>query len=299
MKMKKIKLILLLAVLIFSTVGKAQLYLPDTDSNLLNNLPKAPKLQSITKTKAIEVFRKIRNEKIEYRYINGSCKDRAHFINLILEKENVKCGKIWVVSPAKYSFTSNETIQLKDPYNINDTTSWGYHVAPVLIVENMILVIDLSFNSQGYLTQREWLSMLNSPKSIYFYTQTKDYIFKTIDHAVSNNGINHTSQQQITDLTIPKITGDFWTLFQSDDVVYRGLAVTDLAIEIQRVIQKEIEGNDKKYLQEVLPNIHSIKNEIAYSSSNTKLSQETFRFLQNYYLERYTYWRKRYKHYNG
>jgi hypothetical protein len=291
-----------LALLMFWThILFSQIYLKPEENKLkLGGLPESPILESISNQKAKEVFDIIKNESIEYRYINGSCEDRAHFISMILEKNKIKVGKIWAFAPSKYSLISKKMIEIKDPYNINDTVKWGYHVAPILIVESDSVVIDLSFNNKNYIRKKEWLDKLNTPEAIYFYSKTKDYLFNTLGGLrVWDNNLNPAPSYVIPKFIPDIISGDFWSLFPDNDYVYKGLAINDLALKIYNLSKTNINTEDKNYLIKIVTSIDSIQNEIANKDSNNNLSDETFEQLKKYYSNRFIHWKSRYDEYKN
>lgn len=305
--MKKINGLIILMLTTYISFGQNHLNLEENNLKL-SGLPQQPILQSISLDKAKNVFDIISKEKIEYRYINGSCEDRAHFISLILKKNNVSSGKIWAFSPSKYTLISKEKIKINDPYGVNEQVEWGYHVAPILVVESDTLVIDLSFDNKQFLKKKDWLGKLDSKNSIYFYTSPNDYLFNTIggdkdseftawrnDPKVPNDNVNITLPHWLPGI----ISGDFFPLNTSSNSVYYGLAINDLAIRAFEMSTSDIPAKDKNYLNKIVKNIDSIQKDIANIETNPNLTDETFSVLKHYYSKRLTHWKKRFEHYNN
>jgi len=295
------KLSVFLVLFFCSFSLNAQTYLKPDENNLkLGGLPESPNLHSITKSKAALVLEKIKAEKIEYRYINGSCEDRAHFISLILKKEGVKSGKVWVFAPAKYTLMSDDLFNIQDPYEINEKVEWGYHVAPILLIESDSFIVDLSFKEDDYIKKNEWLSKLNSKQSIYFYSKIDSYLFNTLGGLkIWNNNLDPAPSYVVPDFVPNIITGDFWALTPENDYVYRGLAINDLAIKIHNKIKTDIDKEYQKYLKSLLENIDLIEKEIVDKPSNDSLADNLFSVLKKYYSERYVHWKNRYDFYNN
>lgn len=303
------KIIVLIILINISNISFGQSYLNIEENNLkLGGLPKQPELKSITLNKAQSIFNVISNENIEYRYVNGSCEDRAHFISMILRKNDVNSGKIWAFSPSKYTLISKEQIIIKDPYGINDQVKWGYHVAPILVVESDTLVIDLSFDNKNFLKKKDWLKKLNSKNAIYFYTISDDYLFNTIggdekseftawrnDPKVPNDNINIKLPHWLPSI----ISGDFFSLDDTNNSVYKGLAINDLAIKVYELSSSNIPDTDKKYLKQIVKNIDNVEKEIADNNTNVHLTNKTFSILKDYYLRRFEYWKKRFEYYKS
>ncbi len=260
---------------------------------LLGAKPAAPELIPIAYEDRSKIFNLVREENIEYRYINGSCEDRAHYISLLLEYHGVKMAKIWNFAPARYTFLSNELFEISDPYGISENVTWGYHVAPYLKSYNEVgeietLIIDQSLCPDNFLFEQEWLDKMNCPGAIQLHTDISSYLFNSIFGYVGYNPISYETYYN-TPLDIPSIiTGNFWNLYEGDDFVQKGLAINDLAVEIFN-FKRYLTDTENEYLSNVLNSIDEVIR-LSATAKPFEISQHAFNHFIQFYQERYHHW---------
>ena len=99
---------------------------------------------------------------IQYDDLNN-CDLRSHLICTVLEKKfyNLKTGKVWLFADSKLASKKN-LYKDKNYSNLSQKTgsfTWGYHVAPFVIIEHDTLVIDPT--TQSSITPiRKWANDL-------------------------------------------------------------------------------------------------------------------------------------------
>lgn len=260
---------------------------------LMGAKPFTPELNAIKFESRKETFQLVKDENIEFRYLNGSCEDRAHYISLLLRKYGVDCGKVWNFSPARYTFLSNELLNIKDPFGITDDLTWGYHVAPYLMAYNEQgeiekLVVDQSFCEDEFLTESDWIARMNCQRAIQLHTDLDSYLFNSIFGYVGDH-ITSFETHYGTPLDIPSIiTGNFWQLFPEDDYVQKGLAINDLAVKIFD-FKNYLPQIEKNYLSDILNNIDDLI-KLVVTQKPHSLDQDSYNHIINYYFERYYHW---------
>ena len=264
---------------------------------LLGAKPPTPELTPISFAEREELLDLVIAENIEYRYINGSCEDRAHYISLLLKKHQVTAGKIWNFAPARYSLSSDELFNMTDPLGISENTTWGYHVAPFLTAYNQegeveTLVIDQSLSANTLLTIDEWLALMNCPRSIYLLTDADSYLFFSLNNYLMPDESAPAGEWPAFLPSI--ITGNFWNLAPGDDYVQKGLSINDLAIEIFS-IKNQLPAHEATYLHELLKNIDDVIR-LTEVPRPDELSPQTYRSLIRYYDKRYAHWNDRVAH---
>ncbi|MEQ8584332.1 MAG: protein-glutamine glutaminase family protein [Marinoscillum sp.] len=264
---------------------------------LLGAKPPTPELIPISFAEREELLDLVIAENIEYRYINGSCEDRAHYISLLLKKHQVTAGKIWNFAPARYSLSSDELFNMTDPLGISENTTWGYHVAPFLTAYNQegeveTLVIDQSLSANTLLTIDEWLALMNCPRSIYLLTDADSYLFFSLNNYLMPDESAPAGEWPAFLPSI--ITGNFWNLAPGDDYVQKGLSINDLAIEIFS-IKNQLPAHEATYLHELLKNIDDVIR-LTEVPRPDELSPQTYRSLIRYYDKRYAHWNDRVAH---
>jgi Glutaminase len=260
----------------------------------LSALPETPVLTPISFSERAFIFDKILSENIEYRYINGSCESRAHYISLLLQKYGFTVGKIWNFAPAKYTLISNELFSIADPFGITDILTWGYHVAPFVRAydekgEIETLIIDQSFSSHSFLKLDDWLGKMNCPRAIFILTEVESYLFNSLDGLIVFDDKLDPVTSQPVPTTLPSIiTGYFWRLSPGDDFVQKGLAVNDLALEI---VNKKNQFNKKEnlHLGTILQNIDEVIKFIDMPKP-AELRISTYNQLIQFYQKRYQHW---------
>lgn len=260
---------------------------------LMGAKPYAPILNPITLAQKSEIFQWVVEENIEYKYINGSCEDRAHYICMLLKSKGVATGKIWNFAPARYTFLSNELFNIEDPFGISGSITWGYHVAPYLLAydENgneEIVVIDQCFDAEKYIPKYKWLSLMQCPQAIHLLTDMDSYLFNSI---FSDGGAIPFSYETHyhTPLDEPSIiTGNFWMLFPEDDYVQKGMAINELAVEISQW-SKTASQPEADFLRYTLQSIDAVI-ALINSPKPQVLTDHTFSHLLNFYFARYNHW---------
>ena len=275
----------------------APLISPEDYVLLLGAKPPTPELTPISFAEREELLDLVIAENIEYRYINGSCEDRAHYISLLLKKHQVTTGKIWNFAPARYSLSSDELFNMPDPLGISENTTWGYHVAPFLTAYNEhgeieTLVIDQSLSADALMTIDEWLALMNCPRSIYLLTDADSYLFFSLNNYLMQD---ESAPADEWPAFLPSIiTGNFWNLAPGDDYVQKGLSINDLALEIFS-IKNQLPAHEEAYLHELLKNIDDVIR-LTEVTKPAELSSKTYRSLISYYDQRYAHWNDRVAH---
>ncbi len=265
-------------------------------SLLMGAKPLSPVLTPITSARKKEIIQWVEDENIEYKYINGSCEDRAHYICLLLQSKGISSGKIWNFAPARYTFLSNELFEMKDPFCISDSVTWGYHVAPYLLSYDAsgneeIMIIDQCFDAQGFIPMQQWLNHMNCPQAIHLLTDSESYLFNSIFGQDDAYNFSYETHYHLP-IDIPSIiTGNFWTLYTDDNYVQKGLAINDVALEIFSLTKKSprVEG---EYLRNVLININEVI-ELIEGQKPSELSSDSFNHLTKYYHSRFDHWNER------
>lgn len=260
---------------------------------LLGAKPFAPILEPISLADSKAILELVKSENIEYRYINGSCEDRAHYISLLLGKEGILTGKVWNFAPARYSLISTELFHVNDPFGISENTNWGYHVAPYFSSysesgEIINVVIDQSFSPDSLLDMDQWLEKFNCPRAMHLLTDMDSYLFNSLYGNLRDN-VSDYYQPLIYEPCI--ITGNFWRLNVGDDYVQRGLSINDLALKIH-FMKEALPIEEQIFLQKILTNFEWLVN-YTFWPKPEELSDQTNDALMLYYNERYTYWSNR------
>lgn len=269
--------------------GQSQTYLPVEENNLILGQAPQATFSGVSKqllTTALEAFKQL---KVEYRYINGSCEDRAHFLAAFLKSRNIFAAKIWNFAPAKFTPISKQLFHARDPLNVQPNISWGYHVAPVVVAGGDTLVIDFSF-SPAPMLQKEWLAKMNCPSSIYFYTDAGAYLFNTLNGlTVFDNRKNPAPPGvKLPDFLPSVLSGDFWTYTPSNTFIEEGLAVNDLAVfAVETFKQKP----DRDKIVQLVSNIDTLEKFAMGTTNDLQLQAATVQRLRSYYGLRRSFWR--------
>ncbi|BAU54473.1 protein-glutamine glutaminase family protein [Mucilaginibacter gotjawali] len=168
---------------------------------------------------------------IEFNYPQGGCQQRAQIMSMFLTKKfNIQHAKIWLFAPIDLNFNDNQTLFVNDKNELspNNTISWNYHVAPVVLVKqnNRIdtVVIDPSICRDKAVSFSTWLKLIgNSNISKFTFLQSDLYFFNVQlnkDGSLSNviNGYFYNFSNPVKDnLTLEK-----------------GLAINDMAVIINK-----------------------------------------------------------------
>jgi hypothetical protein len=276
----------------------------DENQLLLEGLPGTPSLTPVSLARASEFFAAVGREGIEGRYIIGSCEDRAHLIALMAHKAGLPVGKVWAIAPARYTLLSRELFRVSDPSGVTDNVLWGHHVAPVLRVDHgdgnvRNVVIDLAFNTAGYLSLQEWTGRLGSPRGLFFFSDVNAWLFKSLDDLIvwDNRPANDPNRLPTDPPTMrmprwmPNIlTGDFMTYDPGvhDRLIAAGMAQDDVAMRIFSNLP-----NYSAAESAVLKGLIRSEDGISKIMSETQimgLSAETRRELNEHYQTRVAHW---------
>jgi len=268
--------------------------------------PPTPKITLINQITADQAFKKILDEKIEHRYINGSCEDRAHFISMILNNSGISSGKIWIIAPVRFTLLSQEILEISDPYRKGETVKWGFHVAPFIEVasggETKKLVIDLSFSPNKYLTLDEWLTRINNPRALYFYTNSNSYLFNSLNDLTiyDNNRISSPPTGNVASHQIPSwfpniLTGDFNSYDKKNHAqkIASGMALNDAAMRLYYDYLPTIKSSSDR---EVINNILNQYNpliKLLDTGSYEGVDPVIVTNLKKYFTTRKSYWKNR------
>lgn len=300
-KMKKYILLITVSFLLLQN-GYSQTFMEIEENKLLlGGKPTVPNMSPIPYTLLDSIFSVIQKEEIEYRYVNGSCEDRAHYISLLFKKMNISSGKIWNFAPARITLISNELFKVKDPYSISDTVvTWGYHVAPVITAKNEegqidTLVLDQSFSPTSFIRYKDWLKVMNCTRSVYTFTDTDSYLFNSLNGlTVYNNNENPAPSHNMPNFLPQIITGDFWQLDPTNDYVQTGLAINDLSYYMAIAADSDkYTDSEKAYLLNLIKNIDKVEL-FTKSSRPNELSKDTYKSLIDYYKSRINHWDTKY-----
>lgn len=197
----------------------------------INDYPLHGNHRIVTRDSAEIIFESIQKSLIfEFKYTRGGCDYRAHAVYLMLKKMGVNTFKIWNFASGKIflagkDFNShNLLLSVKDQLNlstkgsyysdcnikIEDKVYWGYHVAPVILVQNDNKVDTLVIDPALYNTPVEykiWIrSQLQEKASSYFTFLDGNLISFQTESQYQRNGSNC---QDCSGNNI--ITGVFWT----------------------------------------------------------------------------------------
>jgi len=290
-----------LSILIFQN-GYSQTFMEIKENKLLlGGTPTLPDLRPVSFGSLDSLFSILKNEKIEYRYVNGSCEDRAHYISLLLKKMLIASGKIWNFSPARVTLISDELFKVKDPYGISDSVIyWGYHVAPVFTAKNKMgevdtLVFDQSFSPNSFIIYNDWLKTMKCPRSVFTFTDIDSYLFNSLNRlTVYDNSLNPAPSYAMPKFFPGIITGDFWKLDPTNDYVQSGLAVNDLAYYMfMSAASDKYSEKEKAYLYKLIKDIDKVEGFIK-SERPVEISKSTHKELVEYYNARIGHWNTKY-----
>lgn len=138
------------------------------------------------------LFDSIQNAEIPFGYQQANCHNIAHYISLLAKSQGITVAKIWAFSPGIYTTYNPGVISFKDKNQLSPTgkIDWGYHVAPVLLVEQdglvTKMVIDSSLFPNGAVHYKAWLSKIKTKKLIYLMMDAEWYLFNT-SYATNSN----------------------------------------------------------------------------------------------------------------
>ncbi|KRB86532.1 hypothetical protein ASE00_07485 [Sphingomonas sp. Root710] len=271
---------------------------------LLGGMPDNPASGIATKAQIDAFFALLQAEKVEYRYVVGSCEDRAHFVAMLARKNNLPVSKIWAIAPARASLLSRQLLHVKDPLGLTSEISWGHHVAPVILVatdaaEPTAMVIDQSISPEAPIKLRDWMSALGTPGATYLVTGTNDYLFNSLNGlTVYDNGSGSPSPMSFTlPAWLPNIlTGDFQKYsLQSqssvDSVIAEGMAMNDLALAIYEV-RLSVSSSDQAALKDVIKT-EAAMTKLVSTGDVPSVSTAGRKSAQAFFAKRKTHWQER------
>jgi hypothetical protein len=134
----------------------------------------------------IVLFKQIQQAGIPHIYQQANCHNIAHYVCLIAQAQGVSLAKIWAFSPSVYTATDPSSITFDDKFQLSPTgkIDWGYHVAPILFVQEGVVItamaIDLVLFPEGPVPYQEWLEQLQTEKLIYLLMDKEWYSFNTL-----------------------------------------------------------------------------------------------------------------------
>lgn len=189
---------------------------------------------------------------MEFNYPQGGCQQRAEMMHIVLASLKIEHARIWLFAPVNLTEGSNTYLKVKDKNGLapDSVITWGYHVAPcVLVNENNktdTLIFDPSIFSGTPLTLKKWLSSIeNSSFSEYTFLDSNYYFFNTQQNGASKviNGYFY---------TYDPVPG--YTTMYDNATVERELAVNDVAIFLKKKLDagyNDSGGEIKKILSNV------------------------------------------------
>jgi hypothetical protein len=215
-------------------------------------------LNALKKYNALElqqVFNSIYKTGIEFNFPQGGCQQRAQIMSMLLEQVyKIEHCKVWLFSPSDLYFKDNRKLIISDKNNLskNNQIAWGYHVAPVVLVEqdNRVdtMVLDPSIKCSGPIVLRDWLkSIQNSDISKYTFLNSDRYFFNA-------------QYDQSGNLTTV-INGYFYEYDQAskdDLLVEKGLALNDMAMYMYKKHMKPLMDSATPTDQEKLNDLKAI-----------------------------------------
>ncbi len=202
-----------------------------------------------------QVFNSIYKTGIEFNFPQGGCQQRAQIMSMLLEEVyKIEHCKIWIFSPSDLYFKDNRKLIISDKNNLskNNQITWGYHVAPVVLVNQNsqvdTMVLDPSIKCTGPILLRDWFkSMQNSDVSKYAFLNSDRYFF----NSQYDQGGNLTTV----------INGYFYEYDQAskdDLVVEKGLAVNDMAMYMYKKYMKPLMNSNLPGDQDKLNDLKAI-----------------------------------------
>lgn len=268
------------------------------ENNLWPGNPPALDAGTLSPSQAAAFVAAVKQERIEGRYVVGSCEDRAHFVALLARKTGLTVNKIWAIAPARYTLLSRELIALKDPVGVVDAITWGHHVAVVARVAREdgtvhTMVLDHTFAVDRLLPLADWTQRLG-PQTKFFFTGPTGYLFNSLNSFIVSNNDPEKPERVTLPAWMPNIlTGDFMTYSSShhDKHIEAGMAQDELAMHIFDRIA-EHPAAEAKYLRQAIKTENSLK-KIVGSDPVPELAVETRNKLKQYYSARLQHWRRR------
>ncbi len=132
------------------------------------------------------MFEQIQKAGIPYIYQQANCHNIAHYICLLAQDQGISLAKIWAFAPSVYTATDPSSITFDDKFQLSPTgkIDWGYHVAPLLFVQEgdviTAMTIDLVLFPNEPVPYQKWLDQLKTEKLIYLLMDKEWYSFNTL-----------------------------------------------------------------------------------------------------------------------
>lgn len=123
---------------------------------------------------------------------------------MFTESKGINIAKIWAFTPGIYSQSSSKLISFTDRKKLSPTgkIDWGYHVAPVLLVQEgkkvRKKVIDPVLFPKGPVGYRAWLAKLKTKRLLYLIMDPEWYLF--------NSSSFPNSQEELWELDEPVLS---------------------------------------------------------------------------------------------
>jgi hypothetical protein len=191
------------------------------------------------------LFQQIQNAGIPFGYHQANCHNIAHYICLLAKTQGITLAKVWAFTPGIYTAYSTRVISFTDQNKLSPTgkIDWGYHVAPVILVEQDNAVIKMAIDPvlfpDGPVSYRVWLEKIKTKKLIYLLMDAEWYLFNT---SYSNNTQLEFFDMQTDEPVKPNVIFPYWFAnkcvtdffkYEDDSKEYhwleKGLAVNDTA----------------------------------------------------------------------
>lgn len=227
----KIKITIIYALLVGRVVGYAQTYFDVSKEypckGCGNYTMNMNTLKCYNSLEIQQVFNSICKTGIEFNFPQGGCQQRAQIMSMMLKQVyKIEHCKVWLFSPSDLYFKDSRKLLISDKNNLckNNQISWGYHVAPAILVKQDkgvdTLVFDPSIKCDTPILLSDWFKAIqNSDVSKYTFLNADRYFFNA-------------QYDQSGNLTTV-INGYFYEYDQSskDDLIMeKGLAVNDMAM---------------------------------------------------------------------
>ena len=190
---------------------------------------------------------------------------------MLLHSKGITTSKIWAFSPGIYSKTNSQLITFIDKKKLspNGQIDWGYHVAPILNVNDGVqthqMVIDLGLFPKGLVPYKNWLEKLKTKKLISLMLDFEWYLFNS--NVIPMSQLQYDSdgmlKPKLKNLILPdlfsdKLIDDFYKYeddSKQNNWLEKGLAINETAIQFYNA---EIKPMLKLNTQTAL--IHDYKN---------------------------------------
>jgi Glutaminase len=287
---------------------KSAEYIELDDNSLLPWAHHKAELTPITADQAKAFFAAVEAEKIESRYIVGSCEDRAHFVALMAMKAGIPVAKVWGIAPKRYTLLSQELFKVKDASGVVDYVTWGHHVAPVFLVKHgdgdiRTVVLDLAFDPKDYISLDAWTKKLGTDRGKFFFTSPLNYLFASLDGVNGSGriisgpeGCSPNCQLHTLPTWFPNIlTGDMadYSSAINDPWIASGMAQDDLAMKVFDTLTT-FPAADRSTLKKAIQTENGLARLAGVASPQfEELSSATLQSLKAYYQQRKAHWTNR------